>query len=356
MDRQIPAWLVVSLSLALTGCGLPTVSPAPQSGSPVISPETSSTATQPTAAKSLKIVATVLPMYWFTKAVVGDTAQVSLLVAPTAAVHDYQATPDNVRAIAEANVLVKNGLGLEEFLDATIANAGNPKLTLIDATKGIKALGAISPVVAVGEAEGGDEPGHAEAEAEAQESETESEKSHADHHHAAGNPHVWIDPVIAQQQVAAIRDGLIAAAPENRAIYEANAAAYIQQLQDLHTKYLNALQPYQGCAFITFHDAYPYLAQRYQLRQVAVVSIPEDNLSPAEIKQTIDAVRQYKVKALFGEPGVDNKLLQSLAQDLNLTLRPIDPLERGNLDLNYYFQVMEQNLQTLTAACQGKAN
>ncbi len=356
MARQIPAWLVVSLSVALTGCGLPTLSPSSQSGSSV-APATSPTASSPATAKSIKIVATVLPMYWFTKAVVGDTAEVSLLVPPTAEVHEYQATPDNVRAIAEAHVVIKNGLGLEEFLDATIANAGNSKLTVIDATKGMVALGAISPMVAVGEERGGDEHGHAEGETHDQANETEAgTAAEQDHTHAAGNPHVWIDPVIAQQQVAAIRDGLIAAAPENRTIYEANAAAYIQQLQDLHAKYVDALKPYQGCAFITFHDAYPYLAQRYQLKQVAVVSIPEDSLSPAEIKQTIDAVRQYKVKALFGEPGVDNKLLQSLAKDLNLSLRPIDPLERGQMDVNYYFQVMQQNLQTLIAACQANRN
>jgi len=344
MGYQIPKFLFVALCLSLVGCGLSNLStsdPSEQVGSSPMS--------APMTAKSIKIVATVLPMYWFTKAVVGDTADVSLLVPPTAEVHEYQATPDNVRAIAEAQVLVKNGLGLEAFLTDTIANAGNQNLTQIDTTKGIEALGAISPVIARSE------PKSSEAQS------TNDNVKADDHGHGGGehahtgrNPHVWIDPVIAEQQVAAIRDGLIAVAPENKAIYQANAAAYIKQLKQLNTQYVQALQPHQGCAFITFHDAYSYLARRYQLKQVAVVAMPEDSVSPAEIKQTIDLVRQCHVKALFGEPGVDNKLLQSLAQDLNLTLQVIDPLERGKLDLGYYFQVMETNLKTLIAACQAQ--
>jgi zinc/manganese transport system substrate-binding protein len=93
------------------------------------------------------------------------------------------------------------------------------------------------------------------------------------------------------------------------------------------------------------------LAKRYQLKQVAVVEIPEDQLSPTDVQKAVAAVKQYKVKALFGEPGVDNKLLQSLSKDLNLTLRPLDSLETGSTDPQYYFTAMKTNLQTLESAC-----
>ena len=148
-----------------------------------------------------------------------------------------------------------------------------------------------------------------------------------------------------------IRDGLIASDPENKATYEANAAAYIQQLEALDREFQQSLQQYPNCTFVTFHDAYPYLANRYQLKQVAVVEIPEDQLSPSDVRNTIDAVKQYKVKALFGEPGVDNKLLQGLSQDLNLTLSPLDSLESGPMNPQHYFTAMKANLQTLKSAC-----
>lgn len=275
-----------------------------------------------------KVVTTFLPIYLFTKAVAGDIADVKLLVPPGTEVHDYQATPDNVKAIATADVLVKNGLGLEEFLEDTVKNAQNPKLTQIDASKGIKPLNEISPV----------------------EETTKEEKDH-DHEHAEGNPHVWLDPVLAKQQVINIRDGLIAADPKNKATYEANTAAYIQELDNLNSEFQQTLQKTPNCTFVTFHDAFPYLAQRYQLKQVAVVEIPEDQLSPQDVQNAVNVVKKYKVKALFSEPGVDNKLLTTLSKDLKLTLRTLDSLEAGQTDPQYYFQAMKANLQALETAC-----
>lgn len=277
----------------------------------------------------VKVVATFLPMYLFAKAVAGDLAQVDILVPPGTEIHEYQTTPRNVQAIAQANVVVKNGLGLEEFLEDTVKNAQNPKLKEIDASKGIQPLQQISPVV------------------------KPIKSDNHDHDHAEGNPHVWIDPVLAIKQVENIRDGFIAADRANKATYEANAAAYIQKLKDLDQQYQQRLQPYSNtCTFVTFHDAFPYLAQRYQLKQVAVVEIPEEQLSPNDIQKTIAAVKKYNVKALFDEPGTDNKLLTSLSKDLNLTLRNLDSLETGSTDPQHYFTAMNANLQALQAACQ----
>lgn len=262
---------------------------------------------QPSSASKLKVVTTFLPMYWFTKAVVGEEQPVELLIPPGTEVHDYQATPANVSAIATANILVKNGIDFEEFLDGTVKSAQNSQLKEINASANIKTL--------------------------------------------AGNPHVWLDPVLAKQQVINIRDGLVAANPEKKTTYQANATTYIQKLEKLDAEYKQRLQKYPNCTFISFHDAYPYLANRYQIKQVAVVEIPEDQLSPTDIQKTINAVKQYKAKAIFGEPGVDNKLLKALSQDLNLTLQPLDSLESGTLDPQHYFTAMQGNLKTLESAC-----
>ncbi|MBW4676677.1 MAG: metal ABC transporter substrate-binding protein [Desmonostoc geniculatum HA4340-LM1] len=293
------------------------------------SPQAQEAASTPTVQPGkTKVVTTFLPIYLFTKAVAGNVADVEILVPPGTEVHEYQATPENVKAIATANVLVKNGLGLEEFLKDTVKNAQNSKLTEIDASVGIKPLNEISPVVKTGK----------------------NEEDH-DHEHAQGNPHVWLDPVLAKQQVTNIRDGLIAADPGNKATYEANAAAYIKKLESLNTEFQQTLQKAPSCTFVTFHDAFPYLAKRYNLKQVAVVEIPEDQLSPTDVQNAINAVKKYKVKALFSEPGVDNKLLTSLSKDLKLSLRTLDSLETGETDPQHYFQAMKANLQTIETSC-----
>ncbi|MBD2625009.1 metal ABC transporter substrate-binding protein [Trichormus variabilis] len=290
--------------------------------------QTDTEQSEPAKPPKTKVVTTFLPVYLFTKAVAGDAADVEILVQPGTEIHEYQATPANVKAIATANVLVKNGLGLEEFLDDTIKNAQNTKLIEIDASKGIKAIKEISPIEEIGK----------------------EEKDH-NHEHADGNPHVWLDPVLAKQQIVNIRDGLIAADAANKPTYEANAAAYIQELENLNNEFQQTLQQTPNCTFITFHDAFSYVAKRYNLKQLAVVEIPEDQLSPTDIQKVVNAVKKYKVKALFSEPGVDNKLFTSLSKDLNLTLRTLDSLETGEANPQYYFKAMKSNLETLATAC-----
>ncbi|HTL88736.1 MAG TPA: zinc ABC transporter substrate-binding protein [Leptolyngbya sp.] len=287
-------------------------------------PQASPVQPAPSTEKKLRVVATFLPVYLFTKAIAGDTAQVDILIKPGTEVHEYQSTPADVQRLAESDVVIKNGLGIEEFLDNTLKSAQNPKLKVIDASQGIQPIDQLSQVVKTGKEQNQD--------------------------HETANPHVWLDPVLVEQQVKNIRDGLIAADSENKAKYEANAAKYLQQLAALNTEFQQGLSQFRDRRFITFHDAFPYLAKRYQLQQVAVVELPEDQLSPADVKETIDTVKQFQTKALFSEPGVDNKLLDGLAKDLNLQLRPLNSLEAGQTDPQYYFTAMRSNLQTLEAA------
>ena len=272
-----------------------------------------------------KIVTTFLPIHLFTQAVVGDMGEVDILISPGAEVHDYQATPDDAKLLSEADVLVENGLGIEEFLSSLVANAGNSNLQQITASEGIEVI---------------------EGEHDKHEGEEHG------HYHEEGDPHVWLNPVLAQQQVANIRDGLIEIDPSNADSYRNNADAYIQQLQQLDNEFQQRLAPLTGCNFVTFHDAFAYLAQRYGLTQEAIVEIPEDSITPQDIQRVQQTAEQYQVKALLSEPGIEDKRIQQISSDLNLPLEAIDPLESGETDPQYYFQAMQGNLEALERACQ----
>ncbi|MDY7019931.1 MAG: zinc ABC transporter substrate-binding protein [Cyanobacteriota bacterium] len=276
--------------------------------------------------RSNKIVATFLPMYLFTKAVSGSSQEVSILIPPNVDAHEYQASPGDARKLAQAQVLVKNGLGMETFLSGLVANAGNAQLKQIDASQGIEPL------------KEDDDHDH------------DHDHDHG-HDHAEGNPHVWLDPVLAHKQVQNIRDGLIAADAANAETYRANAEVYLNKLQQLDQEFKNRLGSVQGCKFIAFHDAYPYLAQRYGIQQMAVVELPEDSISPRDIQRVISAVKEYKVQALLSEPGVDDRRLQQISNDVGLPVKTLDPLETGSLDPEYYFTAMRKNLNTLEEIC-----
>ncbi|MEA5542309.1 zinc ABC transporter substrate-binding protein [Limnoraphis robusta Tam1] len=270
--------------------------------------------------RSTKVVATFLPMYLFTKAVSGSSQEVEILVPPNVTAHEYQASPSDARKLAQAQILVKNGLGMETFLSGLVANAGNPQLKQIDASQGIQAL------------------------------QEDHDHDHG-HSHAEGNPHVWLDPILAQKQVANIREGLIAADAGNAQTYRANADAYIKQLQQLDQEFKSRLGSVKGCKFIAFHDAYPYLARRYGIQQMAVLELPEDSISPRDIQRVIAAVKEYDVQALLSEPGVNDSRLQQISNDVGLPVKTLDPIETGSLDPQYYFTAMRKNLKTLEDIC-----
>ncbi len=286
-----------------------------------------------------KIVTTFLPIYLFTKAIAGSNSQVDILIPPGAEVHDYQATPNNIRSLAQGDILVMNGLGIEEFLDKLIANAGNSQLVQIDSSEGIEPIDDEEGHLHNHEGHHHDEAGHHHDEKKG-------------HHHEEGNPHVWLDPILAQQQVANIRDGLIETDPGNALTYRRNANAYIRQLDDLHEEFRQRLKPFRGCRFIAFHDAFPYLAQRYGLVQIAVVELPEDSITPRDIQQIRNEAEEHNIKALLSESGVNDRRITSIAEDLNLSIEILDPLESGETNPQYYFQVMRNNLESLEKACQ----
>ncbi|MGA7952233.1 MAG: zinc ABC transporter substrate-binding protein [Gloeobacterales cyanobacterium] len=268
------------------------------------------------------MVATFVPMYEFTKAVARDKAQVEILIPPGSEVHDYQTKPEDLRKLAQAKLLIKNGLGLDDFVDRLVSNSENKDLKVVNSSQGVKTLNQTRGLIPIVK---GEEAGTV-------------------------NPHIWLDPIRAKQQVRNIRDALIAVDPDNSDSYKNNAEAYLGKLEALDQEFKKTLASTNKKEFITFHDAFPYLADRYNLKQLAIIAIPEDELTPEDVQKTVQAAKIYKVKFLLSEPGVDNKLFTTLSKDLNINIKTIDSLENGTLDPDYYFKVMRSNLEVLKEA------
>ena len=309
------SWLihagVLSLVLLLASCGA-----------------TRQRADSPSAKKRLQVVTTVLPITLFTRAVAGECATVTALIPANISPHDFQARPGDLAALRQANVLVINGLGMERFLDKLVAAAGNSQLAVIDSSRGIATI--------------------------------ESTDDHADHPHGQGqdhravNPHIWLDPLRAAQQVDTIRDGLVKADPGCAEGYRRNAAAYTSALRQLNSELASQLKPYSGKTFIAFHDVAPYFAQRYGLKADFLVDVPELNPSPADLQRVATEVKQTQLKALLSEPQQGQGSFNTLAQDLGVTISVFDPMETGSAeaakDPATYGRVMRRNVADLIQA------
>ena len=289
------------------------------------------------AGERLEVMTTVLPVTLFTRAVAGACARVTPLIPPGGGPHGFQATPATLANLRQAQVLVKNGLGLEAFLDPLIASAGNPRLRLIDSSRGVATLAGTA------EPEGPEKAGHDDHDQDAH-----------DHGAGAANPHIWLDPLRAVQQVNTIRDGLVEADPGCAATYRRNAAAYTGQLQALHRELAGRLEPLRGRSFVAFHDVAPYFAERYGLRATFLVDLPEQNPSPRDLQRVAAEVERSQLRALLSEPQTGSRSLNALAQDLGVRVSVFDPLESADAeaeaDPGTYLGVMRSNTANLLQA------
>ena len=314
--RRVVA-VVAGLALGLAGC---TASAPPKAEAP--------------RPKALQVVTTFVPITLFTRAVAGECAEVRALIPPQMGPHDFQARPADLAALRDARVLVKNGLGIEAFLDKLIAAAGSPQLQVIDSSKGVATIASAD--------DHGHDDGH----------------DHG-HDHGPVNPHIWLDPQRAVQQVNTIRDGLIAADPGCAPTYRRNAERTTAALRQLDGEIARQLQPYRGKTFVAFHDFAPYFAQRYGLRAEYLVDLPELNPSPADLQRVAGIVRRSQLQALMSEPQVGARSFNALAKDLGIRVSEFDGLETATpaaaTNPDTYLKVMRANAARLSESFKGAA-
>ena len=317
---------VVCGALLLAACGAPRQAP----------PDAA-------ADKAFKVVTTFLPITLFTRAVAGDCATVTPLIPASTGPHDFQARPGDLSALRQARVLVKNGLEMESFLDKLVASAGNPQLQVIDSSRGVATLDTGHH----------DTEHHDDGHGEEQSNGAKHSHGHG-HDHGATNPHIWLDPLRAVQQVETIRDGLVKADPSCAEGYRRNAAASIAQLRQLHSEIAAQLKPYRGQTFVAFHDVAPYFAQRYGLKAEFLVDVPAVNPSPADLRRVAAQVRRSQLRALLSEPQQGSRSFNALARDLGVRVSVFDPLETAEagapLDVSTYLKVMRRNVSDLSQA------
>jgi len=260
--------------------------------------------------KKLRISTTIAPLYCFTINITGDLAEVENLLPSGVGPHEYSFTPQDVRKVALAQVLIKNGANLEDWLDDLITSVNKKNLTIIDTSAGIEII---------------DE-----------------------------DPHIWLSPRNAIIQVRNITKALINIDPEHSKRYKENAENYIQRLKTLDKEIKDEVKTWRRKEFIAFHSAFLYLARDYGLKQVAVIQeYPAKEPTPKHIAKVIKTIKARGIKAIFSEPRVSHKIVNTLANDLNLQVFTLDTLETGNplqIRPEWYEENIKENIITLKKA------
>lgn len=296
---------VVGLGLLLAGCGQSQPSDTSQSD-------------------NIQAVATFYPMYEFTKEVMGDEGDVSLLIPAGTEPHDYEPSAKDMAKIAKADVFVYNSGELEHWVSSAQKNLDQDNTLVIEAAAKISLT------------EASDEDEH---------------EADADHDHTK-DPHVWVDPVLAIKEVEEIKTQLSAKYPAKKAVFTKNAEAYIKKLEQLNTDYQTAFANATHRTFVTQHAAFHYLAKQYDLTQEAITGISsEQEPSPSRLAELKAYVTEHDVKVIYFEENASSKVAKTLSTETGVELAVLNPLEsltKQQMDEGEtYLSVMQQNLEAL---------
>ncbi|MBI4842774.1 MAG: zinc ABC transporter substrate-binding protein [Nitrospirae bacterium] len=257
--------------------------------------------------KRLRILTTIPPLYSFTKNIAGSLADVENLLSSGAGPHEYSFTPADIRKAADSDILIKNGLGLERWLDSLEGSAVNDGLVIVDTSRGIGVMN--------------------------------------------NNPHIWLSPRNAIIQVKNIADALQKADPANSDAYAHNAEEYIGRLRLLDEEIKNAVSGWTDKNFISYHSAFLYFARDYGLNQAGVIEeSSEKGPTPGRINDIINTARKAGIKAIFSEPGPQPAGVAMIADELGLKIYKIDTMERGDLSAAWYEEKIKANLLVMKMA------
>lgn len=263
------------------------------------------------------VMATHYPLQFLAQRIVGPDFLVASVVKPGVEPHEYEATPVDVRRIADAKALVILGAGFEGWLRTAQEQAPGTKLVV--ATEGV----SLAPNPDAGEA--GELP---------------------------SDPHAWLDPVLAQDMARAIERGLAGAFPERALQLKENADALVSDLARLDAEYRAGLATCEVRLAITNHAAYGYLASRYNFTELAISGLePEGQPDPRTMSRIIDEARARNVTVIFFEDLVSPDLAEAIASEVGATTRVLSPIESIAAERVAqgadYFTLMRENLDAL---------
>jgi len=296
------------------------------------------------ARAELNVLCTTFPIHLIARNVAQGRAGVDLqllLPAGMGCPHDYALTPQDLRKIAAADVLVVNGLGLEEFLGAPVETA-NPDVETVDSSAGIQDL----LEYAHEHAEAEEEHDH-EAEAD----HDHAEHDHGHHHHTGVNPHLFASPRQAARIALNVAAGLSKADPEGAGVYFRNAQAYADRLNALADEMAALGRTLKNNRIVEPHGVFDYLARDMGLEVVAVLRPHGQEPSAAEMLELVRTLRAKQAGAIFTEPQYPAKVGAALARETGLPTATLDPVATGpdEAPLDYYETAMRQNMEVLRA-------
>jgi zinc/manganese transport system substrate-binding protein len=278
----------------------------------------------PVVAQPLPVVTSFSILADLVKVIGGSHVEVTSLVGPNADAHVFDPTPADAKRLADAKLVVINGLGFEGWMDRLIKSSGYRGSVTV-ASRGVKTIQ---------EAAGhGHQHGHS-------------------HSHAA-DPHAWQNPLNVKQYVQNIRLALAAAKPAAAQEFEQRAQAYSRDLDALDQSIRERLKPIPVAQrrIVTSHDAFGYFAAAYNVKFYPLQGLSTGSEpSAADVVRIIDQIKKNKVTAIFVENISDARVLERITKESGALIGGTlyaDALSEPGTAVDTYLKLIEHNAATM---------
>jgi len=311
--------------------------------------------------QTIQIVTSFYPMYVVALNIADKVPNMevnNLTENSTGCLHDYQLTTEDMKILADADIFIMNGGGMESFMEEVVKEY--PHLLVIDASEGVTMLKNMD---------------HEEGHTIKGENITSALESEGEHDHGEFNPHVWLNPKLYVEQIENVEKCLISyinqedindnsihkndidrADNSNKEIatkVENNAKTYIQKVLDLDQEIEDSINMNNREGVVIFHDAFAYLADRFGLKIVHTVEMDSDTvLSAGEIAEVIDEVKEGNVQLLFTEEQYSDSIAARIEAETDAKVYVIDSGVTGDGTKDSYINAMQSNLLVLKDALQ----
>jgi len=237
----------------------------------------------------ISAVTTIAPLASLVSAVGRDRVRVAVVVPSGAEPHSYEPTPSQMKEIANADIYIMNGAGLEFWMEKVLSV--NEDMLVVDSSKGVELLS--------------------------------QDAEHTD-------PHIWMSLENAAIQVENICNGLIQLDPQNRGYYLENRDDFLQELRALDRELNQTFAARENKTFIVYHPAWSYFARDYGLLQLPIME-EEKEPGPKYLAELIDIARKNNITTIFVEPQFNPKAAEVIAREMNATIVVLDPLAEDYL-------------------------
>ena len=265
----------------------------------------------------VQVTCSIFPLGDIAESVGGQHVDVHVLIPPGASPHIFEPSAQEFKIFASARVFIVVGAGFEFWAEKLVTSSSSESLVVVRASDGLDLI----PLAA-----------------------------HDDREH--GNPHIWLDPVVARGIAHRVGRALAEVDPEHAGEYTENANQYASMLDSLDREIRKVVEGFTTLEYVAFHPAWSYFARRYGLKEVGIIEeSPGREPTPKELKRIVDDIRRFNIRAVFAEPQFSPKAASAIAEEAGVEVLLLDPVGgKGLPERDSYLKLMRYNLNVMRKA------